>query len=78
MSALLLLMLLLILARSTSPILTIWLVKSDAVTRGVANGILRVLSRDSSWRIGDGIGPMNDVVRDTGYLVVIFGLIANE
>ena len=74
MSARLLLMLLLMLARSTSPMLTIWLVNSEAVTNGVANGILRVLSRDSSWRIGDGIGPMNDVVRDTGYLVVIFGL----
>lgn len=70
----LLLIALLILARSTSPILTIWLVKRDAVTKGVANGILRVFSRDSSCRIGDGMGPMNDVVRDTGYLVVIFGL----
>lgn len=47
-SALLPLILLLMLARSTSPMLTIWFVNNEAVTSGVANGILRVFKRDSS------------------------------
>ena len=38
-------------------------------------GIFLVLSRDSSCRIGEGIGPIKELDLLTGYLVVTFGLI---
>ena len=53
------------------------LLRTDAVSSGLANGILRVFRRVSSERIGDGIGPMksDDDRDDAGMRVVILGLL---